>query len=109
MKYGFNAKAALFFCISFTTRRVVWQSAYLFNYCNFINQKYRPWNKHISTCPNVPDNMPDQNVPSYPSQNLSSYPEQNQPLSYSEQKQSAPEHYPNQGGYPLNDALQKPY
>uniref|UniRef100_A0A0N5CDR6 Uncharacterized protein n=1 Tax=Strongyloides papillosus TaxID=174720 RepID=A0A0N5CDR6_STREA len=117
MKYGFNVKAALFFCNSFTTRPVVWQSAYLFNYCNYMNQNYGRGNKHIPTYPNVPENMPDQDVPSYPEQNQpSSYPEQSPPAEYPEQnspstypEQSAPEQYPSQDGYPSNDAPQKLY
>uniref|UniRef100_A0A0N5CI70 Synaptogyrin-1 n=1 Tax=Strongyloides papillosus TaxID=174720 RepID=A0A0N5CI70_STREA len=84
-KYGFNVKTALFFCNSFTTRPVVWQSAYLFNYCNYMNQNYGRGNEHIPTYPNAPDNMPDQDVPSYPSQNLPSYPEQSPPAQYPEQ------------------------
>ncbi|CEF71546.1 Hypothetical protein SRAE_X000087000 [Strongyloides ratti] len=54
-RHGFNVKAALYFCNSHFTRPIVWHSAYLFNYCTFINQNYGRWNKYVPNYPNVPE------------------------------------------------------
>uniref|UniRef100_A0A0K0E610 Uncharacterized protein n=1 Tax=Strongyloides stercoralis TaxID=6248 RepID=A0A0K0E610_STRER len=56
-KHGFNVKSALYFCNSYYTRPIVWQSGYLFNYCHYINENYGRNNKHVPVYPKVPETM----------------------------------------------------